>query len=119
MARNHALVMQARARLLTMLDVEPLAPESMIGAMAAFPLPADFPDEVDIRLFHEHRIEVPVVSWPVPAALGPDEWPQANLIRISAQAYNDRSQYERLATALRTIVPSRAQAGAGRVASAE
>jgi isopenicillin-N epimerase len=119
MAANRELALEASGIVGDALGIEPPAPPSMIGAMAAFPLPADFPDEVDIRLFHEHRIEVPVVSWPVPAALDPDEWPQANLIRISAQAYNDLPQYERLAQALRTMVPNRAQPGAGRVASAE
>jgi isopenicillin-N epimerase len=118
MAANRELALAASTIVTDALGIEPSAPPSMIGAMAAFALPAGFPDDVDVRLFHEFRIEVPVVSWPVPAALGPGEWPRANLLRISAQAYNDRRQYERLAEALRTMVPAKPQR-AGRVASAE
>ncbi len=119
MAANRELTLTATHILTDALGIEPPAPASMIGAMAAFPLPAAFPEDVDVRLFHDFRIEVPVVSWPVPAALGPEEWPKANLLRISAQAYNDRSQYERLAQALGAMMPARAQAVGGRVASAE
>jgi len=119
MAANRELAVAASEILCEALEIEPPAPPGMIGAMAAFPLPAHFPDGVDVHLFDEHRIEVPVVSWPVAAALGPDERPRARLLRLSAQAYNDRSQYERLAGALRTMVPARAQPGAGRVANAE
>ncbi len=119
MAANRELTLTATHILTDALGIEPPAPASMIGAMAAFPLPAAFPEDVDVRLFHDFRIEVPVVSWPVPAALGPEEWPKANLLRISAQAYNDRSQYERLAQAIGAMMPARAQAVGGRVASAE
>lgn len=119
MAANRELALTASSIVADALRIEQPAPPSMIGAMAAFPLPAAYAEDIDVRLFREFRIEVPVTSWPVPAALGPDERPRANLIRISAQAYNDRSQYERLAEALRTLVPARAQPGAGLVASVE
>jgi isopenicillin-N epimerase len=119
MAANRELALAGSDIVTDALGIEPPAPPSMIGAMAAFPLPADFPEDVDVRLFHEFRIEVPLVSWPVPAALGPDDWPRANLLRISAQAYNDRSQYERLAQALRAMPPTRPQPESGRVVSAE
>jgi isopenicillin-N epimerase len=119
MAANRELTLAASQLLCEALEIQPPAPPSMIGAMAAFPLPPQFPDDVDVRLFDEHRIEVPVVGWPVAAALRPGERPQARLLRISAQAYNDRSQYERLADALRTMAPGTAQPAAGRVASAE
>jgi isopenicillin-N epimerase len=123
MAANRDRALAASDILCQALGIEPTAPPSMIGAMAEFPLPRDLapdlPPDVERRLFDEYRIEVPVVSWPVAAALGPDERPQARLIRISAQAYNDRSQYERLAEALRRMSAATAQPGSGRVASAE
>ena len=54
----------------------------MIGAMAAVPLPDDLPPDVKTRLYDEHRIEVPVSTWPVDAALEPGEAPRARLLRV-------------------------------------
>jgi isopenicillin-N epimerase len=119
MDANRDLALAASEILCDALEIEPPAPAGMIGAMAAFPLPAHFAEDVDARLFEEHRIEVPVTSWPVAAALGPDERPRARLMRISAQAYNDRSQYERLADALRSMSAAPVQRSSRRIASAE
>jgi isopenicillin-N epimerase len=97
--RNRALALQGRERLLAALGIEAPAPESMVGSLAAVPLPdARAPpssplglDPLHLRLFEEHRIEVPVMPWPAPPK---------RLLRISAQLYNRPAQYERLAAAL-------------------
>jgi isopenicillin-N epimerase len=82
----------------------------MIGSIASVPLPlgnASFAiepgaerDPLQVELFDRHRIEVPIMTWPVPAALEPGRSPEARLLRISAQAYNEATQYERLARAV-------------------
>ena len=99
MDSNRRLALRAREIICKHLDVEPPAPEHMVGAMAAIPLPdADeqpLPygrDPLQDHLFFEDRFEVPVLHWP--------EWP-SRLIRISAQAYNSVDQYERLGNVLR------------------
>jgi isopenicillin-N epimerase len=117
MASNHALALAARDRLAEALDVEAPAPDAMIGAMAAVPLPDDLPRDLKVRLYDEHRIEVPVSTWPVDAALDPGEGPRARLVRVSLQAYNDIGQVEALASALRSMRGSGSPAG--RTASAE
>ena len=54
-------------------------------------------DPMHARLLTEHGIEVPVYAWPhTPTA----DVPRRRLLRISAQLYNDLSQYERLAEIL-------------------
>lgn len=110
MAANHALALEARELVGAAVDAEASAPDAMIGAMAAVPLPGDLPPDVKARLYDEHRIEVPVSTWPVDAALEPGEAPRARLLRISAQAYNDVGQMDELASALRSM------RGAGSVA---
>jgi isopenicillin-N epimerase len=99
-ARNRALVLRGRELLCDALDLAPPAPESMIGALAAVPIPdgdgappisALYADALQTRLFDAYAIEVPIPPWPAP--------PQ-RLLRISAYLYNEEREYEVLASAL-------------------
>ena len=82
---NHTFAVEARRRLCELLDIEPPAPDEMIGSLAAVPLPDRNPDEevdefgrdrLTRTLSEEHGIEVPIKTWP--------EAPQ-RLLRVSAQ----------------------------------
>jgi isopenicillin-N epimerase len=116
MAANRSLAIAARDRLAARLEVDPPAPDTMLGAMAALPIPdlAGATDEAAAELQADllgSGYEVPIMSWPVRAArpdagqaddAGPSRaaLPAATLIRISAQRYNVLTEYERLAEAL-------------------
>ena len=101
--RNRALALLARDLLCDTLAIEKPAPDDMLGAMAAVPLPdgtsttapALYGDPLQDRLLFEHNIEVPVVPWPQPPK---------RLLRISAQLYNELPEYERLAAALKAML---------------
>jgi isopenicillin-N epimerase len=102
-ADNRALALRARELLAETLGQPVPCPDAMIGSLATLPLPdgptaprasAMILDPLQERLLAEHRIEVPVVAWPAP----PKRW-----VRISAQVYNELSDYERLAGALREV----------------
>ena len=103
MARNRALALRARRTLENALSVRPLCPEACIGSLAAVRLPpASTPaapplgmDPLQEALYQRYRIEVPIIRWP-----GASE----RLVRISAQLYNDPSQYEALADALQVLL---------------
>jgi len=109
MRRNHRLAVLGRRMLIESLQLTPLCPEEMIGAMAALRLPDDRDPtgsldtstsltpthRLNIELLDRHGIEVPVFHWPAP----PEK-----LLRISAQAYNRPAEYERLAAALRELL---------------
>jgi isopenicillin-N epimerase len=115
--RNHALALVARDLLCEALAVPRPAPDRMLGAMAAVPLPDGFepapvepspdaerslPDDpLHDRLFRQHRIEVPVTGWPF---TGPPDRPRLRLLRVSAQLYNELHDYEVLAAALREML---------------
>jgi isopenicillin-N epimerase len=90
-----------------------LAPDSMLGSMAALPMPAGGPlggradprqsspleaDPLQTVLFDRYRIEVPIVGWPVPAVEAPDR--VVRVIRISSALHNDAGDVERLVDAL-------------------
>lgn len=97
MAANHALALQARDLLCGTFDIEPPAPDTMLGSMASLPLPAASPGSPAARLDHEGLAlwfrERSVETW-----LHPFPRP---VIRVSAQRYNSLDQYARLADLLR------------------
>jgi isopenicillin-N epimerase len=115
--RNHQLVLVGRQRLLAVVGGAPMAPESMLGSLAAIELPDSVqpspvapdatadphstypPDPLRDALSDEDAIEVPVFNWPHTAA---DAAPRRRLLRISAQLYNSAADYDRLAAALAT-----------------
>lgn len=104
MASNRDMAVAARRTLEDRLSLEPIAPESMVGAMAAIALPME-PDEaateaLSLALAAEDAFEVPVGPFPVRACRVPGQPPTRALLRISAQRYNEASDYERLADAL-------------------
>jgi isopenicillin-N epimerase len=120
MAANRDLALAGRRRLNDALELEPIAPESMIGAMAAIQLREPL-DEVRAEsltrvLATEDRIEVPVGPFPVRAArLAPDAPPTTTLLRISAQRYNEADDYDRLADALVARLGSRVSTAASAI----
>lgn len=121
-AANRNLALAARNRLLDVTGAtRPLAPDEMVGSLAAVELPghatpgtagdesqlatddnATYPlDPLHDALIDEERIEVPVYPWPhTPAESSAHDVPVRRLLRVSAQAYNSIDDYERLATAL-------------------
>lgn len=103
MAANHAMALAGRDVVADALGVAPSAPDSMLGSMAALPVPGIHDDAaaeaLSQRLVVEDGIQVPIGGWPVRAARH-GEGPEQILIRISSQRYNELSDYERLAHAL-------------------
>jgi isopenicillin-N epimerase len=105
-ARNRELVLAGRKLVADALGVPLPSPDAMIGAMASLPVPplpglppsqavsALALDPLHDALFRDHAIEVPVLTCPA----HPER-----LLRISAQAYNEIEDYERLAQALRAL----------------
>ncbi len=96
-ARNHALVREARDGLLALSGSPAPAPDAMIGSLATVPLPPLRPiaargpfDPLADALFHEDRIEVPIIPWA-----------GGKMVRVAAQLYNAPADYQRLCDALR------------------
>jgi isopenicillin-N epimerase len=104
--RNRALALAGRRLVADSLGVPLPCPDAMIGAMAALPVPAlpGLPapeansaldlDPLHDALFRDHGIEVPVLTCPAHPG---------RFVRISAQAYNEIDDYERLAAALHAL----------------
>ena len=98
MDSNRRMALAARDLLCDFLAVEPPAPDSMIGALAAVPLPdskeemSGHADPLGLRLLNKYGIQAAVFPWPC--------WPQHN-VRISAAPYNHLEQYDSLIDALR------------------
>ncbi len=120
MASNRAMALRGRSALCAALGSDPPAPDGMIGSIASVPLPPGSAsvtiepgaerDPLQVELFERHRIEVPVMTWPVPAALDDGRSPEERLIRISAQAYLAPDALDRLAA----VLPAALEATAGR-----
>ena len=115
MAANHELLLRAREVVRGAAGTAPLAPDDLLGAMAAIELPSSLepraprppphaPSESTLPedplrdvLYERFRIEVPVFTWPPVTQPGR---PGLRLTRISAQSYNVLADYEELAQAL-------------------
>ena len=95
MQHNRELALLGRSFLCAALDTEAPCPPEMVGSLASVPLPDQeeapepplYLDPLHAQLLSE-GIEVVVHPWPAPPK---------RLMRISAQAYNHPSQYQRLA----------------------
>lgn len=101
--RNHALALEAREILCSFLEIDPPVPDEMIGTMAAVPLPDGdanaapslYGDPLQDALLDRFGVEVPIIPWPsVPH----------RLVRVSAQIYNERADYETLVRAMETLL---------------
>jgi isopenicillin-N epimerase len=125
MARNHDLAVRSGTVLANALGAppDPPAPDGMLGSMVALPLPSDGPlastgagsspldtDPIQRRLLDEHRIEVPIYPWPVPAA--ESAAPARRLIRVSSAAHNGPDDVDRLAAAVQILLGRPDPAGA-------
>jgi len=110
MRANHELVVEGRRQIAAALGAESRTPEALLGSMATIRLPIPPLPDVDVdalrrSIVDEHRIEVPLVAWPVPAARdSPDTLASAVAVRISAQRYNEPGDFERLGEALARLV---------------
>lgn len=118
MQRNRALALEARALIADALGVSPPVPDSMIGSIATLDLPprpqpptpgsTAYHDPLQDELLRAFRVQVPIVPWPDRSVLSsaalpsPSEFGRA--IRVSAQLYNDHSQYQALAEALNEVL---------------
>jgi isopenicillin-N epimerase len=112
--RNRALVLEGRDLVGSALGEKAAAPDGMIGSMASIPLPWErtpgvvqgvdlYGDPVHGALL-EAGLQTMVTPWPQRPEAG--AW--RRLIRLSAAAYNDRAQFERLAAVLPGVVAAAA-----------
>ncbi|MCB1124495.1 MAG: hypothetical protein KJT03_23280, partial [Verrucomicrobiae bacterium] len=105
MERNRRLALAAQKMFCISYNQKLPAPESMIGSMVSIPLPdAAGPQPKPTRtqttpwqdlLLARCEIEVPIVSWPA--------YPK-RLVRVSAQLYNHKAQYDLLAEGIRELL---------------
>jgi isopenicillin-N epimerase len=104
MQRNHKLLLEARDIVCDVLGCDPPCPDSMLGTLAAIPIPDGsstppasplYCDPIQDELLERHRIEVPVIPWPRPPK---------RVLRISSQVYNRVEHYHQLAKALKEIL---------------
>jgi isopenicillin-N epimerase len=123
MSRNQELAIYGRDALAEVLGGTRLgSPTSMIGSMAALPLPPDGPlghieargsspldaDPLQLVLYEQFGIEVPIGAWPVPAVNA--SGPPIRFIRVSAALHNDASDIDRLIAALGEVRGGASQA---------
>jgi isopenicillin-N epimerase len=112
--RNRELALEARALLASAIGMAPAAPDEMIGSMASLPLgwEAALGADRDVDLYGD-RVHGALLAAGFQTMIAP--WPQRpqrrrwqRLLRLSAAAYNDRAQYERLAAVLPDILAAAA-----------
>jgi isopenicillin-N epimerase len=92
---THQLAQYARQRLVELVGIEPVVPDSQqwYGSMAHVPLPPDDTGDLQKRLWSNYAIEVPIVHW--------DE---RRWIRVSCHLYNTHAEIDRLVDALHRLL---------------
>jgi len=102
MRRNHALALEACTLLCDALGASAPAPDAMLGAMAAVPLPDQPPaDGAAPTKYHDPLQDRLVTRWGSQVPIVPFPALPRRLVRVSTQLYNSRAQIDYLATALR------------------
>jgi isopenicillin-N epimerase len=93
-AACHELVREARRRIEGLTGLPPICPDSLdwYAQMATIPLPPCDPEELKRRLYGEHRIEVPIISWD-----------GRQFVRVSIQGYNTPEDVATLIAALEKL----------------
>ncbi|MBA3312269.1 MAG: aminotransferase class V-fold PLP-dependent enzyme [Planctomycetaceae bacterium] len=101
--RTHDLARYARAKILGVTQIEPIVADTpaRYGSMIALPLPRldgfegghGRQDPLQLRLWQEDSIEVPVMHWG-----------GQRLLRVSCHLYNREDEIDRLAAALRRML---------------
>jgi isopenicillin-N epimerase len=108
--RNRQLTMEARNLLASAIGGSPPAPDEMIGSMASLTLgwQAQPGTDREVDLYGD-RVHGALLAAGFQTMIAP--WPQRpqgrrwqRVLRLSAAAYNDRAQYERLAAVLPEIL---------------
>ena len=113
-SRNGVLARSGRDLLCAALGIPAPAPDAMIGCMASVPLPLEHgPGRVQGVELYEDPVHDTLAQLGMQVMVTP--WPQRpeggrwrRLVRISAAAYNDLAQFERLAAALPSAVAAAA-----------
>ncbi len=90
----HALAVETRERIVSLAGLSPVCDEVAFGQMFAAELPPCDLDVLKVRLYDEHRVEVPVIRWG-----------GRHFIRVSFQAYNDRADAYALLRGLAALLP--------------
>jgi isopenicillin-N epimerase len=99
MERNRELALRARGIFLERFGGRPPCPDSMLGAMAAVPLPAPSKSSSALGLDRE-QLSNWIRARGVESWFHPSPSDGAMLVRLSAQLYNTEEQYVRLASLL-------------------
>ena len=86
-------VVHTRNQFLDLLNISLPCPDSWLGQMASIPLPIDDADAFKKKLLEIYRIQVPVFQW------------EGNTyLRYSIQAYNSKSDLEKLLSAVMELL---------------
>jgi isopenicillin-N epimerase len=108
--RNRSLALEARDLLCAATGQPPPVPDAMIGSMASVPLAWEHePASVQGVNLYGDRVHGALLAAGIQVMVTP--WPQRpeglrwrRLVRVSAAAYNDRAQMERLARTLAAVL---------------
>ena len=86
-------VVHTRNEFLNLLNISPPCPDSWLGQMASIPLPIEDADLFKNTLLKKYKIQVPIFKW------------EGNIyLRYSIQAYNAKSDVEKLLAAVEELI---------------